>query len=168
MENPGGEADSRTVLAHRPRPMTAHPAAWFPAAKGLAIGLAAALVCVVVHAPLPWMIGPLGAVAACRSAGIECAAPAGGRQAGQWIIGTALGLYFTPLVAELVSRMWWLLLFAALFALALGYFCGYLVARLAGVDRTTPVFARVPGGGAEMSGLGERYGARGGEVAAAP
>jgi hypothetical protein len=33
--------------------MTTHRAAWFPAAKGLAIGLAAALLCVAVHAPLP-------------------------------------------------------------------------------------------------------------------
>jgi membrane AbrB-like protein len=147
--------------------MTTHPAAWLPAAKGLAIGFAAALLCVAVHAPLPWMIGPLVAVAACRSAGIECAAPAGARQAGQWIIGTALGLYFTPVVAELVTRVWWLLLFAAVFALALGYFCGYLVAQLAGIDRTTAVFASVPGGAAEMSVLGERYGARVDEVAAA-
>jgi len=125
--------------------MTTHPAAWLPAAKGLAIGFAAALLCALVHAPLPWMIGPLVAVAACRSTGIECAAPAGGRQAGQWIIGTALGLYFTPLVAEFVTRMWWLLLFAAVFALALGYFCGYLVAQLAGVDRTTAVLPACPG-----------------------
>jgi membrane AbrB-like protein len=147
--------------------MTTHPAAWLPATKGLAIGFAAALLCVAVHAPLPWMIGPLVAVAACRSAGIECAAPAGGRQAGQWIIGTALGLYFTPVVAELVTRMWWLLLFAAVFALALGYFCGYLLARLAGIDPTTAVFASVPAGAAEMSVLGERYGARVDEVAAA-
>jgi membrane AbrB-like protein len=145
----------------------AHPAAWFPAAKGLAIGFAAALLCVAMHAPLPWMIGPLVAVAACRSAGLECAAPAGGRQAGQWIIGTALGLYFTPLVAELVTRVWWLLVLAAVFALALGYFCGYLVAQLARIDRTTAVFASVPGGAAEMSVLGERYGARVDEVAAA-
>jgi len=143
------------------------PAAWLPAAKGLAIGFAAALLCVAVHAPLPWMIGPLVAVAACRSAGVECASPAGGRQAGQWIIGTALGLYFTPLVAELVTRVWWLLILAAVFALALGYFCGYLVAQLAGIDRTTAVFASVPGGAAEMSVLGERYGARVDEVAAA-
>ena len=50
---------------------------------------------------------------------------------------------------------------------ALGYFCGYLVARLAGIDRTTAVFASVPGGAAEMSVLGERYGARVDEVAAA-
>jgi hypothetical protein len=48
--------------------MTTHRAAWLPAAKGLAIGLAAALLCVAVHASLPWMIGPLVAVAACRSA----------------------------------------------------------------------------------------------------
>lgn len=142
-------------------------AAWIPGAKGLAIGFAAALLCVAVHAPLPWMIGPLVAVAACRSAGVECASPAGGRQAGQWIIGTALGLYFTPVVAELVTRVWWLLLLAALFALAVGYICGYLVAQLAGIDRTTAIFASVPGGAAEMSVLGERYGARVDQVAAA-
>ena len=147
--------------------MMARLAAWLPAGKGVAIGLAAALLFVAAHAPLPWMIGPLIAVAASRSAGIDCGAPAGGRQAGQWIIGTALGLYFTPVVAELVTRIWWLLIGAALFALALGYFCGYLVARMAAVDRTTAVFASVPGGAAEMSVLGERYGARVDEVSAA-
>jgi membrane AbrB-like protein len=147
--------------------MIARVAAWLPAGKGLAIGLVAALLFVAVHAPLPWMIGPLIAVAASRSLGIACTAPAGGRQAGQWIIGTALGLYFTPVVAELVTRIWWLLLLAALFALALGYLSGYLLARMADVDRTTAVFASVPGGAAEMSVLGERYGARIDEVAAA-
>ena len=144
----------------------ARVAAAAPAMKGLAIGLAAALFCVAVGAPLPWMIGPLVALAACRSAGLDCEAPRGGRQAGQWVIGTALGLYFTPLVAELVIRLWWQLLFAALFALALGYFCGYLVSRVARIDRTTAVFASVPAGAAEMSVLGERYGARVDEVAA--
>jgi len=136
------------------------------AAKGLSIGFAAALFCVAVGAPLPWMIGPLVALAVCRSAGVDCETPRGGRQAGQWLIGTALGLYFTPLVAELVTRLWWQLLLAAFFALALGYFCGYLVARVARIDRTTAVFASVPAGAAEMSVLGERYGARVDEVAA--
>src|SRR5207249_6643263 len=131
--------------------MAMQPRVWWPAAKGLAIGFAAELLCVAVHAPLPWMIGRLVAVAACRSAGIECEAPIGGRQAGQWIIGTALGLYFTPAVAELVLRLWWLLLIGAFFALALGYGCGYLLTRLARVDRTTAVFASVPAGAAEMA-----------------
>jgi uncharacterized protein len=137
-----------------------------PALKGLGIGLAAALLFVAMRAPLPWMIGPLVALAACRSVGVRCVAPAGGRQAGQWVIGTALGLYFTPVVAELVTRLWWQLLLAAFFALALGYFCGYVVARVARIDRTTALFASVPAGAAEMSVLGERYGARVDEVAA--
>ena len=145
--------------------MTTRP--WLAVIKGLAIGLVAALMCVEIHAPLPWMIGPLIAVAASRSAGVDCRAPAGGRQAGQWIIGTALGLYFTPDVAELVLRLGWVLLLAALFALVLGYFCGYILARIAGIDRTTAVFASVPGGAAEMAVLGERYGARVDQVAAA-
>ncbi len=113
------------------------------------------------------MIGPLMAVAACRFFDIECAAAPGGRQAGQWVIGSTLGLYFTPQVAELVTRAWWLLLLAALFALALGYLSGFVLARMARVDRTTAVFASVPGGAAEMSVLGERFGARVDEVAAA-
>ncbi|HEV3239594.1 MAG TPA: AbrB family transcriptional regulator [Casimicrobiaceae bacterium] len=147
--------------------MTAPLGAALPAAKGLAIGFAAASLFALVHAPLPWMIGPLIAIATCRSLGIECGAAPGGRQAGQWIIGTTLGLYFTPLVAELVTRVWWLLLTGALFALALGYLGGFLLARMARIDRTTAVFASVPGGAAEMSVLGERFGARVDEVAAA-
>ena len=55
----------------------------------------------------------------------------------------------------------------ALFALALGYLSGFVLARMARIDRTTAVFASVPGGAAEMSVLGERFGARVDEVAAA-
>ncbi len=83
------------------------------------------------------------------------------------MIGTTLGLYFTPQVAELVTAVWWLLLLAALFALALGYLSGFVLARMVRIDRTTAVFASVPGGAAEMSVLGERFGARVDEVAAA-
>ncbi|HEV2978187.1 MAG TPA: AbrB family transcriptional regulator [Casimicrobiaceae bacterium] len=147
--------------------MSLRLAAALPAAKGLAISFAAAVIFVALHAPLPWMIGPLMAIAACRFLGIECGAAPGGRQAGQWVIGTTLGLYFTPQVAEWVTRIWWLLLLGALFALALGYLSGFVLARIGRVDRTTAVFASVPGGAAEMSVLGERFGARVDEVAAA-
>lgn len=141
-------------------------AAALPSVKGLAIGLVAALVFAALRAPLPWLVGPLLALAACRVGGINCGAPPIGRQAGQWIIGTALGLYFTPVVGSIVLRLWWLLLIGAFFALALGYFCGYVLNRLARVDLTTAVFASVPAGAAEMAVLGERYGARIDEVAA--
>jgi membrane AbrB-like protein len=137
-----------------------------PSIKGAGIALAAALVFAALRAPLPWLTGPLLALAACRVAGVDCAGPPGGRQAGQWIIGTALGLYFTPVVGAIVLRLWWLLLLGAFFSLALGYFCGYVLRRFARVDGTTAVFASVPAGAAEMAVLGERYGARIDEVAA--
>ena len=140
---------------------------WLAGVKGLAIGLAGGLLGSIAHVPLPWLIGPLVAVAASRFAGAEVSALPGGRQSGQWLIGTALGLYFTPEVAALVIRLWWLLLIGGAFALALGYLCGYLLHVLARVDKTTAVFASVPGGAAEMSVLGERYGARIDVVAAA-
>ena len=93
--------------------------------------------------------------------------PPGGRQIGQWIIGTSLGLYFTPYVIREVAGWWWLLARGRAFAIGLGYGGGVLLARLAGIDRTTGIFASVPGGAAEMSVLGERFGARVDRVAAA-
>ena len=138
-----------------------------PAVGGLAVALAAALACDALHTPLPWMIGPLLAVAGTRVAGWPVSAPVGGRQAAQWVIGTALGLYFTPLVAQRVSGFVWLLILGALFAILVGYICGYILSILGGTDRTTAVFASVPGGAAEMAVLGERFGARVDQVAAA-
>lgn len=133
----------------------------------LAVALAAGTLCAWLRVPLPWMIGPMVATAAARIGGWHIVGPRGGRQAGQWIIGTALGLYFTPPVAARVGGIVWLLVVGALFAIALGYACGFLLSRLAGTDRTTAIFASVPGGAAEMAVLGERFGARVDQVAAA-
>lgn len=113
------------------------------------------------------MLGPLFALAALRVTGSRVAAPPGARYVGQWIIGTSLGLYFTPHALVTVAGSWPVILAATLFAIALGYACGLLLARLAGIDRTTGVFASVPGGAAEMATLGERFGARPDRVAAA-
>jgi membrane AbrB-like protein len=133
----------------------------------VALSVAAGFVCSRAHAPIPWMLGPLFTLAALRVAGVDIVAPPGGRQIGQWIIGTSLGLYFTPLVVREVAGLWYLLVAGAAFAIVVGYVSGLALARLAGLDRTTAVFASVPGGAAEMSVLGERFGARVDRVAAA-
>jgi uncharacterized protein len=140
---------------------------WREGGCGLAVGALAGLICSQVHTPIPWMLGPLTTLAFLRVAGVRVGAPPGGRQVGQWIIGTSLGLYFTPQVVREVAGWWWLLAAGAVFAIALGYVGGVLLARLAGLDHTTGVFASVPGGAAEMSVLGERFGARVDRVAAA-
>ena len=133
----------------------------------LLLGLAAAGLCSVLDTPLPWMIGPLFASAAARMAGVSLYCPNAVRQAGQWAIGTALGLYFTPLVVKvLASYLPWIFA-GTVFALALGLGCAWLLARLSGVDRVTAFFAMAVGGASEMAAQGERHGAAVDRVAAA-
>ena len=110
--------------------------------------------------PLPWMLGPMLAMAACNFGGLEMRAPKWGRVVGQVVIGTALGLYFTPVVAREVAALWHVLLVAAVLALVIGALCGWLLAKLSGTDRATAFFASVPGGATEMAVLAERSGAR--------
>jgi uncharacterized protein len=113
-----------------------------------------------LHAPLPWMIGPLLAMALGKLLGANIAAPRGGRAAGQLTIACALGLYFSPAVTGEVVGHWYLLLAAALLAVLLAYASGWFLMRTAGLDATTALFCSVPGGAAEMTILGERFGAR--------
>lgn len=133
---------------------------------GLAIGALAGWVCAWLRTPIPWMLGPLVAIALLRVTGMALPPLPAGRQVGQWVIGTSLGLYFTPFVVREVAGLWPLLVAGALFAIVLGYGAGLVLASLAGMDRTTSIFACVPGGAAEMSVLGERFGARVDRVAA--
>jgi len=133
---------------------------WVNPVVALALCAAGGALFAWLRTPLPWMIGPLLAMAACNFSGARLRSVPGSRQLGQLIIGTALGLYFTPLVARQVASSWPLLLFAALFAIALAWACGWFLSRVTDTDRTTAFFASVPGGAAEMAVLGERFGAR--------
>ena len=123
--------------------------------------------CYVLHTPLPWMIGPLVTMAVLRSCGFELRAPRGARQVGQVVISSALGLYFTPAVAREVLAHWELLFAAAGFATALAYIGAWILYRWTDTDRTTALFASVPGGAAEMANLGDRFGARPERIAVA-
>ena len=129
---------------------------------GLALALCAAggALFAWLRTPLPWMIGPLLAMAAFNFSGARLRSVPGSRQLGQLIIGTALGLYFTPVVAREVASYWTLLVFAALFSILVAWACGWFLSRTTDTDRTTAFFASVPGGAAEMAVLGERFGAR--------
>ncbi|MFN0161632.1 MAG: AbrB family transcriptional regulator [Burkholderiales bacterium] len=118
--------------------------------------------------PLPWMIGPLLAMAAGKAAGISLAAPGLARDSGQLVIAVALGLYFTPAVAAEVARYLPCMLAAGVFAIVIGVagsrICVAIMGRSASgapeLDRTTAFFACVPGGASEMAVLATRYGGR--------
>jgi len=131
-----------------------------PVLAALAMCGASGALLSALHAPLPWMIGPLLVMALAKFSRANVTAPAGGRAAGQLAIGCALGLYFTPAVGGEVAAHWYLLLAAAVLAVLLAYASGWFLMRSAGLDATTALFASVPGGAAEMTILGERFGAR--------
>jgi membrane AbrB-like protein len=140
---------------------------WLNPALGLSLCALIGTTFAWLHIPLPWLLGPLVGMAVCNFAGAELRSLRGAREIGQIAIGIALGLYFSPEVGRYVLSYWFLLLAAGVFAIVLGVLSGLILARLAGIDRSTAFFASVPGGAAEMTLLGERYGARPDRIALA-
>lgn len=118
--------------------------------------------------PLPWMIGPLLATALAGIAGLPVAASNRLRNAGQWAIGVALGLYFTPQAGALFLSLAPAIVLGALWALVLAWgFHRWLAWAAPGETRATTWFAAAIGGASEMALMGERVGARVDRVASA-
>lgn len=135
--------------------------------RSLVVALLGALACVWINTPLPWLIGPLVAVALASMLHGRLESPPGGRQVGQWIIGVALGLYFSPDVLREIVRLGPWVALAVAFALALGAFGSWLLVRLVPSDPATAFFGMAIGGASEMSVLAERHGGQVERVAAA-
>lgn len=123
--------------------------------------------CDLLGTPLPWMIGSLCTMALLRFSGSRIRAPRGSRVTGQILIATALGLYFSPTVAREVLGHWEVIIATAVIAMALAYVSALVLAHVGGVDRTTALFASVPGGASEMAALGDRFGAKVDRIAVA-
>ncbi|MDO8887117.1 AbrB family transcriptional regulator [Hydrogenophaga sp.] len=152
------------------------PSSWPRVLQTLLLALAAALLCVWLQTPIPWMIGPLLATSAVSVLGAPTESWAPFRNTGQWVIGTALGLYFTPAVGALVASLWWAIALGIAWALMLGLGFGAWLRRLhAGhLAHLTPAqlfsttyFAGAIGGASEMTLIAERQGARTDLVASA-
>jgi membrane AbrB-like protein len=135
----------------------------------LLLALVAAALCVQLRTPLPWMIGPLLATAVLSMLGTPTHSATPLLNLGQWVIGAALGLYFTPQVVALVLGLWWAMLLNVLWALALGVAFGAWLHRvhhgpgvfhITGLSRSTTYFASPIGGASEMTLMAERRGAQ--------
>ena len=136
-------------------------------ARSIAIAVPAALLCVWVGTPLPWLIGPLFAIGTLSAAGVRLVCPVAIRSAGIWAIGTALGLYFTPEVVGQIAGYGWAVVVAIGYALLLGLAFAWALRRWAGLDPATAFFAGSIGGASEMAVQGERHGGHVGMIAAA-
>lgn len=149
---------------------------WAKIVFTLLLAWLAALVCVALHMPLPWMIGPLMATAIVSMLSDRTQSWTPLRNAGQWVIGSALGLYFTPQVVQLVVSLWWAIALNIVWALAMGLAFGSWLYRthhgpgkfhVAGLSRTTTYFAALVGAASEMTLMAERHGAQTDLVASA-
>jgi hypothetical protein len=138
------------------------PKWWLTPLAGAAGGALASL----IGWPLPWMVGSLLAVILLRClGGLDLREVPGARKGGQWLVGTGIGLHFSPAVLQQVAEHGALLLAGALLT-SLTSLIGIALLRAAGHDRATAFFASMPGGASEMVNLGQRNGAQAGEVAA--
>ena len=166
----------RNAARPSPRP---RPEALRRVALTLALALAAALAFQALHAPLPWMIGPLLTTAVLGVAGAPLQGSNRLRNVGQWMIGVALGLYFTPDVVALLMDLAPAVVAGSLWALAMGYLSYRLLLHAGNgsgsrsgsgndeSDHATAFFAGAIGGASEMALLAERNGGRIDRVAAA-
>lgn len=100
----------------------------------LLIAALAGYAAAALHLPLPWMLGPLFSIAFLRTAGLRLEAPPGGRQAGQWAIGSALGLYFTPVVLAELGRHTLAILLMTASAVLFGLVAARLIQRWGGLS----------------------------------
>lgn len=116
--------------------------------------------------PLPWMVGSLLGVIAIRCSGWRVTEMPRGRQAGQWIVASAIGLHFTSEVMQQVLAHFGVILAGAFGTLALSLIGIFILLR-SGADRATAFFSSMPGGASEMVNMAGRHAAQPARVAAA-
>ncbi|MDA1325208.1 MAG: AbrB family transcriptional regulator [Proteobacteria bacterium] len=127
--------------------------------KAIAIGVPAGFLFAWLDTPIPWMLGPMIAVASVNLMGLRVYAVPFGRQMGQVILGSAVGLYFTPTVVVALGANFGVILLATLSAFVIGGLGALVMSRVSGIDQKSAFFASIPGGSMAMANLASRYGA---------
>lgn len=135
--------------------------------RALAVGLPAGYLFDRLETPIPWMIGPMVAVAALNLCGIRMHSPPLARQMGQVILGSAVSLYFTPPVVAALAANLPAILAATVAVFLVGGIGALTLSRASGVDGRSTFFASIPGGAMAMAVLADRYGAQIAPVAVA-
>jgi membrane AbrB-like protein len=128
--------------------------------KAFAIGIPAGYLFHLLHAPIPWMIGPMITVASLNLMGVRMDSPPYARQMGQVILGSAVSLYFTPTVVSALAGNFSAIVAATLSVFVVAGLGALTLSRASGVDGKSTFFASIPGGAMAMAVLAERYGAQ--------
>ncbi|HXG52149.1 MAG TPA: AbrB family transcriptional regulator [candidate division Zixibacteria bacterium] len=128
--------------------------------RAVAVGLPAGYLFDRLDTPIPWMVGPMIAVAALNLAGVRMLAPPYARQMGQVVLGSSVSLYFTPPVVAALGANFPAILAATAAAFVVGAFGAMILTRVSGVEEKSTFFASIPGGAMAMAVLAERNGAQ--------
>ena len=111
--------------------------------KTLAVGIPAGYLFHRLHAPIPWMIGPMIAVATLNLMGVRMDWPPFARQMGQVILGSAVSLYFTPTVVAALGANFPAIMAATVAVFLVGGIGALTLSRASGVDGKSTFFASV-------------------------
>jgi uncharacterized protein len=113
--------------------------------KALAVGIPADYVFDQLETLIPWMIGPMIAVAAFNLMGVRMHSPPYARHLGQVILGSAVSLYFTPPVVAALAGNFPAILAATIAVFLIGALGTLMLSRVSGVERKSTFFASIPG-----------------------
>lgn len=127
---------------------------------GLLVCIAGGSLFAALHAPLPWMMGSMLAMAAAQMTGAHLEVIPGARDVAMMVVGTSLGLYFTAPIVHEVVRYWPWFVALGVAAVGFGTASALLLSRLGSIDRATAYFGSMPGGASEMAMMGENHGAK--------
>jgi len=127
--------------------------------RALAVGAPAGYLFDYLDTPIPWMIGPMIAIATLNLLGVRMYSPPYARQVGQVILGSAVSLYFTPTVVAALAANLGAIAAATLSTFVVGGLGALTLSRASGVEGKSAFFASIPGGAMAMAVLAERYGA---------
>lgn len=110
----------------------------------------------LLHLPLPWVLGPLSAVLAMKAKGVSRLYwPAKFRDVGLAVIGYTIGASFTLNTLHQIGRQIPTMLASTLLLLAATAFIAFLIARGTGISFRTTLIGCIPGGFTQMVTLSE-------------
>jgi len=128
--------------------------------RALMVGIPAGFLFAYLRLPIPWMLGPMIAVATLNLSGVGMHSPPYARQIGQVILGCAVSLYFTPPVVAALATNLPAVVAATIACLIVAVFGALTLSRASGVDWKSTFFASIPGGAMAMAELAHQYGAQ--------
>jgi membrane AbrB-like protein len=112
-----------------------------------------------LHVPLPWMLGSMFGVACISLTGQVYPQPKWARRSAQMFIGSALGLFFTPMIFQQLWGMLHWIVIGSLLVILLSLLVAPLLQKMARLDGATTLYAVSLGGAAEMSMQAQEMGA---------